>query len=229
MSVFKGRRYDALFPGQRRRSRAYEGRAGREVGRLDDGRSSSDARVGYRIPEIRPGLLPLLLRASAQKGRPKRQTGVPLPWPHLQPCTAAGGVKTRFTVAGWRGSSCPSHRMDGVSASGRPRRDLMGDRPEERRHFPGDGGGDDSAPFAACDELAVATAEAQLRLPGDVAHRLRQIAGAVEQRSAHPGAEAVGPRTFDENPPGPRRLPVLVIPPRLTVSPVERSDGTSPR
>src|SRR5512134_1693573 len=67
MSVFKGRRYDALFPGQRRRSRAYEGRAGREVGRLDDGRSSSDARVGYRIPEIRPGLLPLLLRASVQE------------------------------------------------------------------------------------------------------------------------------------------------------------------
>ena len=75
------------------------------------------------------------------------------------------------------------------------RGDLMGDRPEERRHFPGDGGGDDSSPFAPCDELAVATAEAQLRLPGDVAHRFRQIACAVEQRSAH--------RTFDENPPGP--------------------------
>ena len=169
---------------------------------LDDGRSSSDARVGYRIPEIRPGLLPLLLRTSDQDGPAQASDEGS---PAVASPTALHGRrwrKTRFTVLG--GAVPPVLASDGWCLRIRlPSARPHGRSPRGTLPFPGDGGGDDSAPFAACDELAVATAEAQLRLPGDVAHRLRQIACAVEQRSTHPGAEAVGPRTFDENPPGP--------------------------
>ena len=136
--------------------------------------------LGTAFPKFVRGCSHSYCGRRTKMDRPKRQTGVPLPWPHLQPCTAAGGVKTQLTVAGWRGSSCLLHRMDGAFASCRPRLDLVGDRPEERRHFPGDRRGDDGAALAACDELAVATAEAQLRLPGDIAHRLRQIVCAIE-------------------------------------------------
>src|SRR5688572_22739903 len=113
--------------------------------------------------------------------------------------------------------------------------------------------------FARRREATVAVAEAELGLPGDVADRLGQALEPVEQLAADPGLHAVGPGAEvlpDERPRRPgmphgtaigaptvaggradhsigtRRawaLPALVMPPRRTLVPLERSEGTSPR
>jgi hypothetical protein len=57
--------------------------------------------------------------------------------------------------------------------------------------------------FAGGAEAAIAGAEPDLRLPGDVAHRFGQPLEPGSQGVADPGREAVGPRGLDEGPTGP--------------------------
>src|SRR5687768_8862068 len=76
-------------------------------------------------------------------------------------------------------------------------------RPQEGGHLACDRGHDYALPFAACHELAVTAAQAQLGLPGDVAHRLGQIGLPLLQQPALAGREAVGPGALDQYSPRP--------------------------
>src|SRR5919106_5615554 len=77
-----------------------------------------------------------------------------------------------------------------------------GDRPDEAHHLTGDRRGHHYLRFAGRREAAVTVAEAQLRLPGDLADRLGQAFDPVEQLAADPGLHAVGPGALDQDPAG---------------------------
>jgi hypothetical protein len=74
-----------------------------------------------------------------------------------------------------------------------------GDRPDEADHLARDRRGHDHLGLAGRGQAAVAVAEAQLRLPGDLADRLGQAFDPVEQLAADPGLHAVGPGALDQN------------------------------
>ncbi len=70
--------------------KAGDGTAGRRL-------TCSDARVGYRLSDFRPGLVPVLQRASARKPAAKRSTGVP----HRGPASSLAQRLWLFVLRCW--------------------------------------------------------------------------------------------------------------------------------
>src|ERR1700731_4116742 len=113
------------------------------------------------------------------------------------------------------------------SSSGPPVRrcmrshDLAIDRPDEGRQLAGDRRGDDVRPLALPGERPKAPAQPHLRFPGNLAHRPRFGRPLYLLLTANTWRIPIAPSGFDQD--TPRRPLPLVIPPRLTVSPVELS------
>ena len=79
-------------------------------------------------------------------------------------------------------------------------RHLPGDGPHEARQFAGDRGGDNVGRLAGAGELAIARAQPQLPLPGDVADQPGLLP--QQQLAAEPGRETVTPCRLDQQPAG---------------------------
>src|SRR5712691_1119659 len=79
-------------------------------------------------------------------------------------------------------------------------RDMPGDGPDKACQFTGDRSGDDIGRLAGMGKLAIAAAQPQLRLPGDLAdgHRLALLP--QQQLAADPRREAVTPGCLDQQP-----------------------------
>src|SRR6266478_5086585 len=77
---------------------------------------------------------------------------------------------------------------------------LPGDGPDEASGFAGDRGGDDVGRLAGADEAAIARAQPQLPLPGDVADQLGLALLPQQHLPAEPGREAVAPCRLDQQP-----------------------------
>src|SRR5580693_5370882 len=93
--------------------------------------------------------------------------------------------------------------LDGITQflrSARRHRHLPGDSPDEARQLAGDRGGDDIGRFAGAGEPAIARAQSDLPLPGDVADRPRLVLLPQQQLAAEPGREAVAPSRLDQEP-----------------------------
>ena len=130
----------------------------------------------------------------------------------------------------------PLNRIMLVFRSACHHRDMPGDRPDKARQFTGNRSGDDIGRLASAGEPAIAGAQPQLRLPGDLADRLGLALLPEQQFAADPGREAAGPApakagvqaaSISSRRAAP--FPALVRPPRLMLVPLECSDGTSPR
>src|ERR1700732_1837842 len=80
----------------------------------------------------------------------------------------------------------PLDAITGFFRSARCRRHAPGDGPDETGHFTGDRGRDDVGRLAGAGELAIACAQPQLRLPGDLADRLGLLLLAEQQLAADP-------------------------------------------
>src|SRR5215831_11130822 len=96
----------------------------------------------------------------------------------------------------------PCDAITGFWRSARRRRHAPGDGPDEACQLTGDRGSDDISRLAAAGELAVARAQSQLRLPGDLADRPWLLLLPQPQLAADPGWEAVGPGRLDQQPAG---------------------------
>src|SRR5216684_7238817 len=92
----------------------------------------------------------------------------------------------------------PLAALMGVLRSACRHRHLPGDGPDEARQFAGDRGGDDVGRLAGAGEPAIARAQPQLPLPGDVADQLGLALLAQQQLAAEPGREAVAPGRLDQ-------------------------------
>src|SRR5512144_3076477 len=79
---------------------------------------------------------------------------------------------------------------------------MAADGPQERRHFAGDRGDDHGRLFTDGDKPAIAGAETDLSLPGNVTDGLRQSLEPGSQGLADAGGIAVGPSPFDQHAPG---------------------------
>src|SRR6516225_4122634 len=79
---------------------------------------------------------------------------------------------------------------------------LPGDGPDEASEFAGDRGGDNVGRLAGADEAAIARAQPQLPLPGDVSDQLGLALLAQQHLAAEPGREAVAPCRLDQQPAG---------------------------
>src|SRR5205823_2918312 len=79
---------------------------------------------------------------------------------------------------------------------------CRGDGPHEARQFAGDRGGDDVGRLAGADEPAIARAQPQLPLPGDVADQPGLALLPQQQLAAEPGRETVAPCRLDQKPAG---------------------------
>src|SRR5229473_5489705 len=79
-------------------------------------------------------------------------------------------------------------------------RHLPGDGPDEASQFAGDRGGDDIGRLAGPGEPAIAAAQPDLPLPGDVADGPRLALLPQQQLAAEPGREAVAPGRLDQQP-----------------------------
>src|SRR5882724_8281869 len=77
-------------------------------------------------------------------------------------------------------------------------RQLPGDGPHEASEFAGDRGGDDVGWLAGAGEPAIARAQPQLPLPGDVPDQPGLALLPQQQLAAKPGREAVGPGRLDQ-------------------------------
>ena len=84
-------------------------------------------------------------------------------------------------------------------------RDLPPDSPKKGGHLPSDCRHDDGQLFTRGAEAAIASAQTDLRLPGDVAHGLGQPFEPRSQGLADPRRITIGPGRLDERPP---RAPV---------------------
>src|SRR6266404_1379750 len=96
----------------------------------------------------------------------------------------------------------PSDAITGFLRSAGRRRHAPGDGPDEAGQFTGDRRRDDIGGLAAAGELAIARAQSELRLPGDLADRLGLLLLPEQQFAADPGREAVGPGRLDQQPAG---------------------------
>src|ERR1700732_4469041 len=96
----------------------------------------------------------------------------------------------------------PLDAITGFFRSAPRRRHAPGDGPDEAGHFTGDRGRDDVGRLADAGELAIACAQPQLRLPGDLADRLGLLLLPEQQLAADPSREAVGPGRLDQQPAG---------------------------
>src|SRR5690348_9743404 len=77
--------------------------------------------------------------------------------------------------------------ITGLLASTRRRWHVPGDSPDEARQLTGDRGSDDIGWLAAASDLAIAGAQPQLRLPGDLADRPGLLFLSEPQLTADPG------------------------------------------
>ena len=105
---------------------------------------------------------------------------------------------------------------------------LADDGPHETCKLTCDRSHRDGLELASPDQLPVATVEAALRLPGDLANRSRCRGYLLLLVFAHPRRMLIAPRALHQRA-ARASLPALVMGPRLIVSPVESSDGTRPR
>jgi hypothetical protein len=105
---------------------------------------------------------------------------------------------------------------------------LASDGPDKARQFASERRGDDIGRFARSGEPAKARAQSDLPFPGDVANWLGLVLLSEQQLAAKPGWETVAPGRLDQQPAS-RVLPASVMPPRLTLRPLECSDGSNPR
>src|SRR6266478_2942741 len=96
----------------------------------------------------------------------------------------------------------PLDAITGFFRSAGRRRHAPGDGPDEAGQLTGNRGSDDIGRLAATGELAIARAQSQLRLPGDLADRLGLLLLPEQQFAADPGREAVGPGRLDQQPAG---------------------------
>src|SRR6516162_9363519 len=96
----------------------------------------------------------------------------------------------------------PCDAITGLLRLASRRRHVPGDGPNEACQLTGDRGSDDIGRLAAASELAIAGAQPQLRLPGDLADRLGLLLLPKPQFAADPGREAVGPGCLDQQPAG---------------------------
>src|SRR5215813_11661459 len=92
----------------------------------------------------------------------------------------------------------PCSPITGLLRSARRRRHAPGDGPDEARQLTGDRRRDDIGRFAAAGALAIAGAQPQLRVPGDLADRPGLLFLSELQLAADPGWEAVGPGRLDQ-------------------------------
>ena len=81
--------------------------------------------------------------------------------------------------------------------------------------------------FAARRERPIASRQSALSLPGDLADLRRHALQLGQLRLSDPRRVPVGPGALSRRC-RKRALPILVIEPRRTVSPLERSPGTRP-
>ena len=79
---------------------------------------------------------------------------------------------------------------------------MPGDGPDEACQLTGDRRGDDLGRFAAAGTLAIASAQPQLRLPGDLADPPGLCLLPEPQLAADAGWEAVTPSGLDQQPAG---------------------------
>src|SRR5215472_14801748 len=86
--------------------------------------------------------------------------------------------------------------------SARRRRHAASDGPHEAGQLAGDRGGDDIGGLAAARELAIARAQSELCLPGDLADRLGLRLLPEQQLAADPGRKTVAPGRLDQQPAG---------------------------
>ena len=114
------------------------------------------------------------------------------------------------------------------SRSMRRYRHLPGDGPDKARQLAGDRGGDDIGRLSGAGEPAIAGTEPGLRFPGDLANCLWQLLLPEQQLATDACREAIAPGRLDQQPAS-GAIAGLVRPPRLTLAPLECSDGTSPR
>jgi len=136
--------------------KAGDGTAGRRL-------TFSDARVGYRLSGFRPGLVPVLRRASA-RGRPPSVIGSSPPWPRPQPCTTIVSVARsilRFVASSKLRAFSFWSRLD------RCRLDVRRNGPKERGDFACDRRDHHGGLLAFCNKPPVAGAKTSLRLPGN--------------------------------------------------------------
>src|ERR1700745_436261 len=89
----------------------------------------------------------------------------------------------------------PAPPLDAITRflwSVRRRRHAPGDGPDEAGQFTGDRGSNDIGRFAAAGKLAIARAQPQLRLPGNLADRVWVLLLPPPPVAAVPGPEAGG-------------------------------------
>src|SRR2546421_1792187 len=89
-----------------------------------------------------------------------------------------------------------------ASGSACRHRDMPGDGPDKACQFTGDRSGDNIGRLASAGESAIAGAQPQLRLPGDLADRLGLALLPDQQLAADPRWEAVTPGGLDQQPAG---------------------------
>src|SRR6516162_9387385 len=102
-----------------------------------------------------------------------------------------------------RGSLAPP--LDAITRlfrSARRRRHAPGNGPDEAGQLAGDRGGDDIGRLATSGESAIARAQPQLRLPGDLADWLGLFLLPEQQLATDPCREAVTPGRLDQQPAG---------------------------
>src|ERR1700730_7140330 len=84
--------------------------------------------------------------------------------------------------------------------SARRHRHLPSDGPDEARQLAGDRGGDNIGRLGGPGEPAIARAQPDLPLPGDVADGPRLVLLPQQQLAAEPSREAVAPGSLDQQP-----------------------------
>src|SRR5437868_14960706 len=94
----------------------------------------------------------------------------------------------------------PLNRIMLVFRSACRHRDMPGDGPDKACQFTGDRSGDNIGRLASAGESAIAGAQPQLRLPGDLADRLGLALLPDQQLAADPRWEAVPPAGPDTHP-----------------------------
>jgi hypothetical protein len=104
--------------------------------------------------------------------------------------------------------------------------DLTVDRPDERGQLAGDRSHHDRRSLALSRQCPEAATEPHLRLPGNLAGRPWRGADPGLHVLADAWRESVAASMSSRRA---RVLPALVMPPRLTLSPVDLSDGVRPR
>src|SRR5215469_17678903 len=91
----------------------------------------------------------------------------------------------------------PCSAITGLLRSARRRRHVPGDGPNKACQLAGDRGSDDIGRLAGAGKLAIARAQSELCLPGDLADRLGLLLP-EQQLAAEPGRKTVAPGRLDQ-------------------------------